>query len=411
MLGDAHRSVGIGSGFIGCCLALTCARTGPPESSPLPDPIVVRTAGDPSGEPPAIATGEPNDANLPATAGMGSFDAGLTVADTATEDDAGANSARADVVVLVSIDGLAPRFIDSETGQGRLPAFSRLQSEGLFTHDARCDRWSSFTMPNHASILTGLPVASEAGAAAHGFDINFDPGPGITLHSHGGRAGYTPSVFDVVHDRGGHTAFFAGKLKFELFMRSYNADHGAQDVTGADDGRNKIDQALVLTDSRTLLDRFFEVLSQSIQQPTPSLLVLHLHDPDTAGHANGWGSDPYLTAVRFADSALGRIVDHLAGASSDTRSVLLVTSDHGGVDNHHVDPSEPDTYRVPFYAWSPVDPAAGTKGTIGLTPAFDWSTGSLADSPVENAEAANLSLWLLGLPPMATTAEQRLLVP
>jgi hypothetical protein len=95
-------------------------------------------------------------------------------------------------------------------------------------------------------MITGRPVLQPAGQPAtvyHGYTSNSTPGLYDTLHNVGNpNVPYIASVFDVVHDHGLTTALFASKSKFIIFDRSYDAANGVQDITGPDNGPDKIDQ-------------------------------------------------------------------------------------------------------------------------------------------------------------------------
>src|SRR5205823_5965046 len=74
--------------------------------------------------------------------------------------------------------------------------------------------------------------------AGHNWIINTDP-KDKTIHS--SRHDYVKSTFDVAHDHGLRTAMFPSKSKFVLYDQSYDANNGAPDTIGADNGRDKID--------------------------------------------------------------------------------------------------------------------------------------------------------------------------
>src|SRR6188768_3707349 len=61
-------------------------------------------------------------------------------------------------VVLVSVDGLAARYLERLERANRVPAFARLVNNGASTKNARTDPTNTYTLPNHISMLTGLPV-------------------------------------------------------------------------------------------------------------------------------------------------------------------------------------------------------------------------------------------------------------
>jgi hypothetical protein len=78
------------------------------------------------------------------------------------------------------------------------------------------------------------------------------------------------------------------------------------------------------------------------------LIVLHWPDCDAIGHAAGWMSLPYLSAVSRMDHALGMLLAQIAGTFDDT--LLIALADHGGggrIATHH-DSAHPHDCTIPI---------------------------------------------------------------
>lgn len=297
-------------------------------------------------------------------------------------------------VIHISVDGLRPDAI-TRHDPAALPNFYRLRAEGAFSDNARTDVDYGNTLPNHMAQLTGRTVLGDGG---HGWTDNHDPAPGETLHTR--KGGYVASTFDVVHDHGLRTGAYVSKSKFALLDRSYDDDHGAPDLIGADEGRDKIDAFVYDPNSEDLVERFVRDMGAEPYAYT----FLHLRDPDSKGHAWGWrlwGWHPYMRAVRKMDALLGDVLSmvdrdpRLAG-----RTVVILTSDHGGSGHGH-GAEHPAHYTIPFYVWGSGVPASdlydlngGLRQEPGTNrPAFDAPL-----QPIRNGDAANLALSLLNLP-------------
>ncbi len=69
-----------------------------------------------------------------------------------------ARAADAEYVIHISVDGLAPRCLETLLAEGKVPTFARLQKEGAWTHNARTDFDYTITLPNHTCMVTGRPV-------------------------------------------------------------------------------------------------------------------------------------------------------------------------------------------------------------------------------------------------------------
>ncbi len=294
-----------------------------------------------------------------------------------------------DHVVLVSVDGLNPDAI-RQLGPAGAPTFHRLMDQGATTLDARTVHEATKTLPNHTSMVTGRPVTDAGG---HGVTFNGDNGS--TVHANAGT--YVASAFDVVHDNGGSTALYSGKDKMGFLDRSWNGTNGAVDRTGADDGRDKIDvyqqaEAGELTDA----------LVSSLAAAPPDFAMLHLRGPDSVGHAQGYMSRAYVDEVAATDQLIGRILDTVeSSASLAASTVVVVTSDHGGLGHGHGDETQPVNYTIPFFVWGTgvraganlyaLNPDRADPGTA--QPGYGASP-----QPIRNADAANLVTDLLGFP-------------
>jgi len=296
-------------------------------------------------------------------------------------------------VIHVSVDGLRPDAVRT-LGPGGAPNFYRLRSEGARTENARTDYDYTNTLPDHTCILTGRAVLGPDG---HGITFNGDVDTTIA-EVHGS---YVAGVFDVAHDNGLGTALFASKSKFSLFDRSWDGVNGAPDLTGPDDGRDKIDRYLYLGDTAALTDSAIAAMRSG----TYDYIFLHLRDPDTAGHASGWMSSEYLGSVARIDSLLGLLLDAIADEPLlDGTTAVVVTADHGGAGTDHSDPALLWDYTVPVYVRGP--------GALPGTDLYQLNTQSrrnpglarpdyaASPQPIRNGGTSNLALSLLGLPPI-----------
>ena len=200
----------------------------------------------------------------------------------------------ADYVIQISVDGLSGILLQSLVQNdtvGDFASFARFMSEGAGTYNARADYTYTVTLPDHTSMITGRPVEQPLGqpnTVHHGWTGNSDPGSGVTLHNGGNpNLSYVASVFDVAHDRGLSTALYASKSKFVLFEQSYDAAHGAADVTGANDGTDKIDR-YENSSAASMHAAFLTAMASSHYR----YVFIHYSTPDDVGHASGWGSTP-----------------------------------------------------------------------------------------------------------------------
>jgi len=324
--------------------------------------------------------------------GWALFDAAAAwAADNCAADDPPPPPDGVQHVVLVSLDGLNPAAI-TMLGPSGAPTFYRLMAEGASTLNARTTVERTQTLPNHASISSGRKVGLPGG---HGVSFNEDPG--TTIHDSAGQ--YVASAFDVVHDNGGTTALMAGKDKFAFYDRSWAATTGAPDTTGPDNGRDKIDSYLKASSTTTTTT----VVSELGSAPRDFTFV-HFHETDTAGHLSGWLSPEYLAAVSAADAQVDRILDAVA-ADPDLadRTVVIVTTDHGGIGLFHNDATLAENYTVPLFVWGAgIDTGADlyALNPDRLDPGTTQPAYTAPVQPIRTGELANLVTELLGLGPV-----------
>ncbi len=300
----------------------------------------------------------------------------------------------AEYVILVSVDGLRPDAI-TRSSSTDLPTFYRLRREAAFTDNARTDFHFSNTLPNHVGMLTGRGVRGDDG---HNWVTNdFLPGDS-SLHTIKGT--YLASVFDVAHDAGLSTAAYVSKEKFSLLDVSYDEHNGAVDLTGRDDGRDKLDVFVYEGETGTLVDR---LLKQLASDPA-YLTFLHLRDPDSAGHTFTWSlrnGSRYMRSIRHVDHLLGRLISAIEKDERlADRTAIVLTADHGGSWWSHGNQHTPAHFTIPFYVWGPriqsgdlYEVSTHLHDPVSANPDY-----SAAHQPIRNASAANTVLSLLGLP-------------
>ncbi len=303
-------------------------------------------------------------------------------------------------VIQISVDGLGPPYLQSMIDKGQMPNFKRLQAEGAWTHNARTDFDYTVTLPNHTCMITGRSVMDKTfgtgSMAGHFWTENGEPGS-ANLHSN--RHAYVKSAFDVAHDHGLRTALYASKTKFVVYEQSYNAENGAPDQIGADNGRDKIDTYVNDRNSTAMTAR---LISEMNSKPCRYSFV-HFHDTDSAGHADGWGSESYNKALVAVDGYLGNLFKVLDGPAFKGKAVIILSADHGGRERNHGEKTDPLNYTIPFYVWGAG--VAQGKDLYQLNPTTRKDPGAsrpdyTADgpAPIRNGDGGNLALKLLGLP-------------
>jgi predicted AlkP superfamily pyrophosphatase or phosphodiesterase len=303
--------------------------------------------------------------------------------------------------IVISVDGLRSDALIAVKA-AELPGFTRLR-RGASTLNARTDPDWTITLPNHTAMITGRFVEGDGG---HGWTKNDDADEGETLET--SKKSYVAGIFDVAHDRGFETQLFAGKSKFSIYDVSWNIEHGAPDVTGTDEGRDKLDRFVFETDTTKMTDAVLEALAR--EQAQRRLYFVHFAVTDLTGHAYGWDVSPgsrYMKAVRKVDGEIERLLDALESGPLRDKTAIVLTADHGGgapFKSHDQTQMWVD-YVIPFVVWTGPGVEArdlyelntATRADPGLKQVPRDFTGT---PPVRNGDAGNLALALLGLPPV-----------
>ncbi len=216
----------------------------------------------------------------------------------------------ADLVVLVSLDGLRPDVI---TPAHR--SLHRLLLQGASPRYARTIDKSA-TLPSHASMVSGVDPS------AHGLDFNsYKPDRGNITR---------PTIFSEVHQAGLPTVMYVGKSKLKhLLARPTEAK---------------------FTVAGVFCQKVLKAALPDLQQATRGVFFLHFADADGAGHRYGWMTEEYHEAVDKIDRCLGRVFDAIDESGRADRTLLIVTSDHGGHERSHGTRLDVDQH-IPWYAW------------------------------------------------------------
>lgn len=278
--------------------------------------------------PTLIPTQTPSPTNLPTS----------TTAPTPTQIP---TQAAIEHVVIISVDGLRPDALDlADT-----PTLGALRAAGAYSSRAQAVV-PSVTLINHASMLGGM-----------GMDKH-----GITWNVHDPSLGKIngPTLFTVAHEAGLSTAMVVGKPRFEHLVLPNSVDN--YNYAGFLD-QQVIEQTLPI-----------------IQAGLPNILFIHLPDVDSVGHLTGWMSSSQLLTLSHTDTLIGEVVAALETGGYLDKTLIIITSDHGGHDTTHGTDSPEDT-TIPWLAVGPGVPA-----------------GLILESDIITYDTAATALYALDLP-------------
>jgi hypothetical protein len=212
----------------------------------------------------------------------------------------------ADHVVIIGIDGLSPVGLKRAT----TPHIDRLIREGAVSWTARAVMPTS-SSSNWASMIMG------AGPEQHGVTSNdWQPDKFNIAPTAKGPGGIFPTMFALVREQRPQ-ARSAAFYDWEGFGRLIEPGiAGAQKHVKGPEAAAK-------------------AAADWIREHRPHLCFLQLDHVDGAGHKSGWISAGYHQAVELADRLVGEILAALESAGIRNQTVVIISSDHGGLGTKH----------------------------------------------------------------------------
>ncbi len=208
--------------------------------------------------------------------------------------------------VIIGCDGLSPDGVL----KAKSPVMRRMMAEGSWSLKARGVMPTS-SSPNWASMIMG------AGPEQHGVTSNewqtnkFEIAPSVV-----GSGGIFPTIFGVLREQ--KPASVLG------VFYDWN-DYGRLFERAACD---QIEDSVGPTNAARHAIAWFK-------EKKPTFLFIHLDHVDHAGHHDGHGTPEYYASVDVADKLIGEVLAGIKEAGVADRTVVLVTSDHGGIAKGH----------------------------------------------------------------------------
>jgi arylsulfatase A-like enzyme/cytochrome c-type biogenesis protein CcmH/NrfG len=263
-------------------------------------------------------------------------------------------------VLLVTIDTLRADHVGSYGyHDASTPTIDALAHRGVRFETAVAH--APLTGPSHASILTGQTPLG------HGFRNN----SGFIL---------APEVKTVAQDfrsAGYHTAGFVSGFPLD---RRFGFDRGFETYDdrlpkGNDRRRTPYVERFADATTDAVLRWLATVSSQQASQTVPWFMWVHYYDPHApyeppvADLADRFRQSPYDGEIAFVDRQLGRLLQTLDATGETSRTIVLVTADHGESLGEHGEGTHgiflyDATLRVPWIMAGPRIAAGRVSKTI-----------------------------------------------
>ena len=209
-------------------------------------------------------------------------------------------------VVIIGCDGMSPDGIQ----KAETPNMDALMQRGAYTLHARAVMPTS-SSPNWASMLMG------AGPEQHGVTSNgWRPDKFALAPTAVGTGSIFPTIFSVLRTQqpSAVIACFHDWSGLGMLFERETLDT-IEDTDGP-----------VNTTKRAIA--YFK-------EKQPDLTLIHLDHIDHAGHNYGHGTPEYYKSVEEADRLIGETIQGLEAAQMLAQTILIITSDHGGVGKGH----------------------------------------------------------------------------
>jgi predicted AlkP superfamily pyrophosphatase or phosphodiesterase len=191
-----------------------------------------------------------------------------------------------------------------------------LMQSGAFSLGAQTV-FPSVTLVAHSSMLGGVCPSQH----------------GVLWNEYLPELGYARGIdlFDLAHAAGLKTIMYVGKEKLRQITEP-----------------SSLDKFIYINDSDS-------VLLGSLVANFPEdfgVLFIHLLATDLAGHDAGWMSPYQISIIRQADAALGMLFSELDARNLRGETLIIVTSDHGGLGSGHGTNAREDM-TIPWVAAGP----------------------------------------------------------
>lgn len=208
-------------------------------------------------------------------------------------------------VVMVGFDGLGAYAYN----KSEMPNLKKLASEGAWTLKARTVLPSSSAV-NWASML-----------------MSSSP----SIHGYTEWGSQTPEIPSAVLSQYGKFPSIYTQIKEQM------PEANTAVVFSWGGIRYLVEKDIINTVIHTEGDevKTVETAVEVIKREKPTFMFIHFDEPDGVGHKDGHNTDEYYAELKNVDARLGAIVAAIDEAGIADETVIMVVSDHGGIEKGH----------------------------------------------------------------------------
>jgi predicted AlkP superfamily pyrophosphatase or phosphodiesterase len=260
----------------------------------------------------------------------------------------------AEHVVVIGLDGCRPEAVQQAAG----PVLKELWTNGAWSWAAQTAQ-PSVTHVNFASILTSCMPEK------HGIkDKEWTNGIRPTVK--------VPTIFEVVSKGNLNAAGFLGHEKLYPSEGTW--------------------PRVVIEHSKYEAQTVGPAAAKFLREHKPAFCFVYMGNLDGAGHKHGWLSPEQLAQMPQIDKGIKAIVDALREGGMWEKTLLIITSDHGGHGKSH-SAGTPEDSTVPWIAAGPLvrrgpisgpvrnlDTAATAAHALGLERPVEWDGRAITEA-------------------------------
>lgn len=217
-------------------------------------------------------------------------------------------------VVFIGFDGWGSYCMDSV----KMPYTRTLMYEGCYTYNKKAEL-PSISSPNWSAIFCGAPIEF-IGWSVNGNSPNMEP-------AYVNERGCFPSIFTLMHE--------------QLPSSQTICIHQWSGI------RPLIDPEIVDICEKKTEAEITPLACNYIKTYKPELIALVYDHPDYEGHKIGHDTPSYHSKMEKLDTYVADIIDALKQAGIYDDTIIIMTSDHGGINKSHGG-TTPEEMNTPF---------------------------------------------------------------
>lgn len=212
-------------------------------------------------------------------------------------------------VVMIAFDGWGAYSVPKAEN---IPTIKGLMKQGCYTLKKRS------VLPS-ASAINWASMFNGAGTEIHGYTTwgsRTPEIPSMVVNEHG----IFPTIYSIMHDQcpKAETGCLFEWEGIKYLIDTLSVSHVAQ----AMNYKERPDELCIMAE-------------EYIKEVKPAFLAVCFDQLDHVGHADGHDTPAYYKALSRLDGYAARIISALKDAGIYDDSIIIMTSDHGGIHKNH----------------------------------------------------------------------------